>query len=418
MTAKSAALVPTERGNQREWVARPGVGYDFLIPDIGTYFTLTRVRRESNETFGLLSLRVKFRGALTVTSDGLVSAADFNCSSLTARKRHAEHLRERTRADHIDWFGLLEEMCLRVLAVEDEGEPEMHLHDVQISAEDDAELTAYFFPLLRRHPTIWFGDGGSAKSYLALMAGVDLAQQGHRVLYCDWEFSAEDHRRRLERIVGPRPQVMNLMYRRCDRPFAKDITRLREIVQRRKITYLICDSLGFAADGTPESAEAATNYYRALRELGPLGSLHLAHISKAEQGDQKPFGSVFWSNGARSIWNLKRTEADEKEELSVGFFHRKSNIGRLRGSFGAKLEFIGTETRVCPTDVRDRQEFSSNLKNWERMEGLLKNGPMHTSDIAEALGIKDTSVRDVLSRNKFKFQRLMDSRIALVETPE
>lgn len=407
--------VNTTLGGQREWIVTPD-GYSFLIPDIGVYLDLTRLRRDKQESIGLLRVKVKFRGARTILSDGLLSSADFNCSSLRARKERAKHLEERSRTEDIDWFGLLEELCIRVLEAEEVGEEERPLEKVPMPIQYDAEVDAGGVPLLRKHPTIWFGDGGSAKSYLALWAAIALVQAGEKVLYCDWEFSGEDHRRRLHRMVGDKPDMPNLLYRRCDRPLNRDVGRIKSILLRHQTTFLICDSLGFAADGTPESAEAATNYYKALRELPTLGSLHLAHISKAEEGDKKPFGSVFWANGARATWYMKRTDADPySDAMTVGFFHRKSNIGRLRADFGMKLEFTGADTRVFPTEITDHEELASKLPIWQRMQGLLADGPMTVGELAEALNTKIESVRRISNRGH-AFERISDGRIALISS--
>jgi len=379
---------------------------------LGTRFDLTRVRREHQETIGLLTVRATFRGAQTI-GDAIVSSADFNCSGLRARQDRAKFLRERTRADDIDWIGLLEEFCLRVLDAEDAGVPEIPLEFIPITDTAGAELDAGGMPLLRRHPTIWFGDGGCGKSYLALYAAVDLVQRGERVLYCDWEFAGEDHRERLHRFVGPCPDLQTLLYRRCDRAFIRDVNKLREIVATRSISYVICDSIGFAAEGAPEAAEAATGYFRALRELGTLGSLHLAHISKAEQGDQKPFGSVFWSNGARAMWYLKRTEADpDSDGFTVGFYHRKSNVGRLRPPFGMRIAFVGTETRIVPTpDLAAHDELAAKLPIWQRMAAVLQRGAMTIPALADELGAKEATIRAEVSRRDKLFLRLSDGRI-------
>lgn len=410
MTDRAKAY--TTIGGNREWAAT-AEGYTLMVPELGVYLDLSRVRRDRHETIGLLRVKVTYRGARTVLQ-GLLSSADFNCSSLRARSERAKHLSERGKAEEIDWFGLLEELCVRVLEAEEQGEEERPLEQIAMGAEDEAEMRPAGLPLLRRHPTIWFGDGGAAKSYLALYAAVDLAQRGEQVLYCDWEFSGEDHRRRLHRLVGPSPGLKNLLYRRCDRPLARDIGRLKSIVIRQHVTFLVCDSIGFAADGTPESAEAATNYYKALRELPAIGSLHLAHISKAEQGDQKPFGSVFWANGARNTWYLKRTDAEAQGDgMTVGFYHRKSNVGRLHTDFGMRLEFHGTETRIRPTEITDHSELSEKLPMWQRMKGVLARGPLSISELANELEAKPDSVRRTANRMHM-FQRGADDRISLV----
>lgn len=401
----------------RDWVVVPGVGYRLVITEYGIRFDLSRVRRDHHETIGLLTVRVSFRGARTVADD-ILSSADFNCSSQRARSERAKFLRERSNTrddDQLDWIGLLEDLCLRVLQAEEAGEAEQPLESVAMSDTDDAELSAGDLPLLRRHPTIWFGDGGCGKSYLALYAATALVQQGARVLYCDWEFSGEDHRRRLHRLVGPVPGLSELLYRRCDRPLVRDVARIKEIIAARKVTYLICDSLGFAAEGAPEAAEAATGYFRAVREFGALGSLHLAHISKAEQGDQKPFGSVFWHNSARATWFLKRTDAEATGDgLTVGLYHRKSNVGKLRTPVGIRIRFGGTETQIYPTDLAAHEELAAKLPLWLRLKHQLSRGAESTAALADELGATENTIRKEVTRRRELFTRLADGKIGLL----
>lgn len=385
-----------------------------LLPEIGVYLSLTRLRREKSETVGLLTVRTSFRGARTVFGN-VLSSADFNCSSLRARKERATHLLERSRADDLDWFSFLEELSLRVLEAEEEGDAEVAIHEIPMSTETAVELDAAGLPLLRRHPTIWFGDGGSAKSYLALYAAIDLAQRGERVLYLDFEFSGEEHRARFHRLAGPTAKADGLIYRRCERSLHRETYRLRDIVSKQRITFVICDSVGFATDVSPEQAEAATTYFRALRELGPLGSLHLAHVNKSEQGDQKPFGSAFWHNGARATWYLKRTDADpSSEDMTVGFYHRKSNVGRLRPNFGIKLRFMATDTLVSAADITEHDELAAKLPVWQRMKGALRHGAMTEDQLADRVGVKDSTVRSEMARRTELFMRLSDGRIGLL----
>ena len=96
-----------------------------------------------------------------------------------------------------------------------------------------------------------------------------------------------------------------LFYVRCERPLTEEADRLRRIIREERIDFGIFDSVAFACDGPPEAAETASAYFRALRSLR-IGSLNLAHITKSESGDQRPFGSIFWHNHARATWFIKR----------------------------------------------------------------------------------------------------------------
>ena len=155
------------------------------------------------------------------------------------------------------------------------------------------------FPILRRHPAILFGDGGTGKSTLGLYFAGELERHGVSTLYLDWELDEHDHRRQLEKLFGD--DLSDVKYRRCDRALIIEAENIAEQVRECGIDYVICDSVAFACDGPPESAEVAQRYFRALRQL-KVGSLNLAHVTKGENSDKRPFGSTFWFNGCRAAW--------------------------------------------------------------------------------------------------------------------
>ena len=402
-------------GTIRHWRAVPGTGYCLDIEDLGVQLDLTRVRRDRHETIGLLTARAKFKGARTI-ADGILSSADFNCSSLRARTDRAKHLAERARVDSIDWIGILEELCLRTLEAEDQAEPVRTLSDL-IVPDLAVELKGAGLPLLRDLPVIWFGDGSTGKSYLALYAMLDLVQQGHRVLYCDWEFSGDEHRRRLAALVGPSAKVEGLKYLRVHAPLTHELGRLRDIVARERITYVVCDSTAAATEGAPEEAQSTKDYFNAVRALG-VGSLHIAHISKSEQGDQKPFGSAFWFNLARSVWFLKRSEADDSDEMTVAFYHRKANTGRTMPALAMRICFSPTGTVIRPADVTDDDDLAQKAPLWQRMKGVLSRGALTAAALAEQLEANPESVARIARRSDRTFARVTGTdgiaRIALV----
>jgi hypothetical protein len=185
--------------------------------------------------------------------------------------------------------GFFEELRQRVSAAERAGSPAVDLRQLERPGATDAIYVSGLV-LTRRHPTIIFGDGGSAKSYTALYLGGRLAEQGAAVALFDWELAGEDHRDRLERIFGP--AMPRILYARCERALVHEVDRLYRIAREENIEFAIFDSIVLACAGPPESAEVAAEYFRAVRQIG-VGSLHIAHISKQDGSDQKPFGSVF-----------------------------------------------------------------------------------------------------------------------------
>jgi hypothetical protein len=278
------------------------------------------------------------------------------------------------------------------------------------------------WPLLRDHNTTGFGDGGSAKSYLALFAAGVLAQRGISVLYADWELSGSDHRERLERLFGPQLPIVH--YLRCDRPLVAEVDRLSREVHRLAIDYLICDSVGFATAGPPESAEHATAYCRALRQIG-VGSLNLAHTNRSENNGEKPFGSSFWHNSARSTWFFKQASASvDGRTVTVGLFNKKSNLSRLHPAVGFQFEFAEDRTIVTRVNLANVEDLAGQLPLWQRVAHLIRAGggqPLTLGQIAEALDAKPDSVKRAVSpqRKGSMFVQVPATdgvaRIALVE---
>jgi hypothetical protein len=324
--------------------------YMIAFPDHGIEFTADRLRRESHELHCELSVACGIVGAKAI--DGVLSVGTFNLSSPSAAQQRAKLLAERARANGLDWAGMLEELRQRVITAERTGEPSICLRAVEKEQGNEGEHQVLGITLPKRHGTIIFGDGGTGKSILALLIASTLAGHGERVGYFDWEMDPWTHRRRLEGICGT--DMPDIRYVRCERPLIHEVDRLRRVVQRDQLTYAILDSIGYGTAGAPESAEAAMDFCRAVRQLG-IGTLWLAHITKGEQGDQRPFGSAFWHNSARGTWNSKlaSTSADGSTH-QLAAFHRKSNLGRLRNPVGLEVTYQGEQIIFASVGGRAR----------------------------------------------------------------
>jgi len=229
----------------------------------------------------------------------------------------------------------------------------------------------------------------------------------------DWELAGDDHRDRLERLF---PDGMpRVLYARCERPLVYEADRLRRIVRDGGIEFAVFDSIAFACDGPPEAAEVAGRYFRAVRQIGG-GSLHVAHINKGEAGDQKPFGSAFWHNGARSTWFVKQDEGSAGSDvLQIGLFNRKSNLGRLRPPLGFSISFGEDTTTFHRTDVGASPDLASKLTIRQRMAYLVRGGAMTIKQLAEEIDAKPDTIERTAFRNKGLFIVLEGGRVGLLE---
>jgi hypothetical protein len=372
--------------------------YKLSIPEFSATIEVDRLRRESNELIGELCVRCTLPGVRSY--EGALSIADFNLSSARARQDRARILNQMTnfgsKDEWIPWLGLIEEFSQRVLIDERRGQASFDLRDLERPEPNDTIKIAGI-ELPRRHPTILFG---SAKSYVALYLAGLMAQSGMRVAFFDWELAGEDHRERLERLFHI--DMPKITYARCERALIHEVDRLRRIVRDEGIEYSFFDSIAFACSGPPESAEIAGEYFRALRQIGG-GSLHVAHVSKAEGADQKPFGSAFWHNGARATWYIKASQDFIRENvLELGLFNRKANLARVQRPTGFKIEFDDFHTYFTSNNVADTPELAEHLSLTQRMKEALKRGSMEPNDLA---GVTGAPVKEI-NRTAKKYGKL------------
>ncbi len=339
--------------------------------------------------------------------------ADFNLSSIRTRQERARYLASRanTSGREVDWTGLIEQLCQQVIASERAGQPAVDLRTVpRPSPVRTHEVSGLVFP--QKHLSLFYGDGGAGKSLIALWFLGQLAQRGVRVALFDWETDRDEHRVRLESLF---PDGMpSVIYNRCDRPLTVEADHLRRVVRDKGIEFAVCDSIGFACDGPPESAEVANAYLRAARSLR-IGIINIGHHSKGEGGDKRPFGSVFWWNGGRSIWLAKKADSSPGENrATVGCFHAKVN-GPLCPPTGFEITFEGETTSLHRVDVADDADLSQHLSIRQRMIGALRNGAMAREKLAETIGAKPETIKRTANRDKRNFVVLDGGFIGLRE---
>ena len=361
--------------------SRVGEGhYRLALLREGIMLDVKRLRWESRgELHGLLVVAADhLKGAKTV--DGNLSVGTFNLTSVSARTTRAKELAARAKSgDELDWAGLLEELCQRVIVAEEKGEPIKLLRDVQVPPDADHGQTLISgFPILQNHPSILFGDGGTGKSTLALFFAGELERHGVSTLYLDWELDQVDHRRQLERLFGP--DMPDVKYKRCERPLAIESETIGQQIQECGIDFVVCDSVVGACDGPPESAEVVQRYFRALRQLR-VGSLSIAHITKGENADRRPFGSTFWFNFVRAGRYAEQAESGPGDDsIHVGLYHRKFNLGRRSARQSGFRSVREDRTEIVPTNVADNDHLAAKLS----LATALPRGPSQTQDAGRA----------------------------------
>jgi hypothetical protein len=145
--------------------------------------------------------------------------------------------------------------------------------------------------------TILYGDGGTGKGVVAAWWAARLSRDGEIVLILDYEAHARyEWRPRVEAFGGDLDRVRILQPTEAIWDLADDVV---EEVQRVDASWLFVDSVGYACMGQEvEKSATAIRYSVAIAQI-QLPTLSLAHTTKADADPRHPFGSVFWSNGAR-----------------------------------------------------------------------------------------------------------------------
>jgi len=323
------------------------------------------------------------------------------------RKDLAKDLAERHEAA---WENIFEYLCYHTLERIRTGEPIEELS----TAEELSPPEHLLYPILpKNQPTVLFGLGGVGKSQLAVALAMcamlpwednplRLAAPPTSVnaLYLDWETDRRDILWHMKAIRAGAGLEFNLFlnYRRCSAPLVDDAERIQEAVMENNIGFVIVDSVAAACGADLNAPEVVTKLFTALRSL-KVTSLLLAHTAKNVAGkDSTPFGSAFFVNYARSVWEMKKSQEQGEDGLSVGLFHRKVNMGKLHKPRGLSLSYADGATRIRTKDVKDIVEFRDHLGQGDKIEVALRDGRMTRSQLVEATGLSDDVVRNVTNR--------------------
>lgn len=384
--------------------------YELLFLPAGIKFAAQRVaHRRGGELHGDLVVSIDGNFPTAKTTNGVLSSGALNFSSVNARSQRAKLLYRRAGSLVVDFEGLLEEFCVRVIEADRVGEPAIDLSTwtPPPGQEKDRIVNIAGFPILLDHPNLIYSEGGAGKSYFAMYIAGCLAQMEIPVLYCDWEFSMDSHGRRFMEMFRPRPK--GLHYIRCERPMLQEADRIVKLIAFHKIGFVICDSMGYASEGRIEEAENANNYFRVVRSFR-LGSLHLSHVSKRddEHKGSAPIGSIYWLNSVRYAWFLQRAQENPENQLSFSLTHKKHNTSGALSPRAFTLTFDRDGvTTLSKSSIQDIKELADTLPLHERMKKYLeKKGATAPKDVAEDLGVTVAAVRLVVHRHDNTFTKL------------
>jgi len=273
--------------------------------------------------------------------------------------------------------------------------------------------------LPKGHAVTLFGDGGSAKSILALSLGTAIAGEAERwmnrtvhtcpALYVDFELDADEQRRRAYQIARgfllDKPPHDLLYVSGLGRTAGEVLKGCLKVCANEGIGLLIIDSLGIALQGDAEAARDVIRFHHdhldSFRAAG-VTLLIIDHMGKTQAGERyqnkRSFGSVYKENLARSVIQVEPGERGEGL-LTLKVRQTKNNFGHKAEPFGARLGF--TEEKITvDAHVLDTTELAEEgtLNARDRVMLALKEGPAYPADIAETCAMALGTVKNELTR--------------------
>src|SRR5215217_6011388 len=269
------------------------------------------------------------------------------------------------------------------------------------------------------HTTSLFGDGGAAKSILALSAATAVAGGATKwlgrevyncpVLYADFELDADEQRRRAYQVARgiclDKPPHDLLYVSGLGRPAGEVLKGCLNVCIAEGVGLLIIDSLGIALQGDAEAARDVIRFHHdyldPFRTAG-VTLLVIDHQGKIQAGERyqnkRSFGSVYKENLARSVIQVEPGDRGEGL-LTVKLRQTKHNFGSKAEPFGARLTF--TEERITvDAHTLDAIDLAEEvvLNAGDRVMLALKGGPAYPSDISETCMMPLGTVKNELTR--------------------
>lgn len=267
-------------------------------------------------------------------------------------------------------------------------------------------------------PTIVHGEGGVAKSMLALSFGLAVACGGTwlgrdvgeagAVLFLDFELDDAEQRRRINRLargdcLEEIPDGMFYMSALGAGPREALKAALGECEQRG-VKLMILDSMGMALGGDAEASRDIIGFFSEVMEpfrAAGVTVLVIDHQSRQQAGEKYQnkgaFGSVYKENLSRSRIQVEASERG-KGTLTIRLRHKKHNFGTLAKPFGARLTFTEEAVTLDTVELTEADLAEEGTLNaLDQVRHALADGPAYAGEISEATGLAEKTVKNKLT---------------------
>ena len=380
-------------------------GFTFSWPDYGISIVAGRIQvhRTDGRVSGEIYVQAVNGSGNTII---IYPPTSYNFSADRTRKELTRSL--ITKNPELPWNEIVDQLCFGVQERARKGEPVVEL--TTIGNVKPPEYILY--PLIvKNYPNVIFGDPSASKSTLAVILaqvvmlpwsdnpmGMTAPNRSIKVLYLDWETDADTiqwQTTMLQRGMVD-TEILFLQYRQCSQPLAQDIEQIKTHIADTKADLIIIDSLGLAAGGELKETQSALSFYAALRNLKTT-SLILAHNSKDRESKTRSiYGNQFFTAQARNVWELRKNQDTDSDELAIALFHRKPPpFSKLHKPLGFKLVYNNEAGKMTieHSDPKTVGEFLEQMGLKSQILEALKSGAKTNKELATELESSEHQVR-------------------------
>lgn len=380
---------------QVDWLTGYG---KFLFEDEGITADISRIYEHKDSA----SCEVIFRTASNGTAGKHLHQTRLNLLSSKSKTELANFMGKSFELPaKVNWKDAVELISVLTLRHMREGEA---VEEIWTDAEIKPPSYLIYPIIAKNQPSIIFGPGGSGKSEMALLLGMiaqlpmidnpfglKVTDEMTNVLYIDYETESDEIKWRAKQLRnGLAVPHFSIKYLRGTSPLPACIEQIQRKVIDNDIGFVIVDSLAPACGAQDlNPSTGAQTYFEAIRSLRTT-SLTLAHSSKptADNKEATIYGSVFFTNLCRSVWECKSSQEDGADYIDLALFHRKVNLSKKFQPQGFRITFGSDGTHVRTQAVSDVPELEEQLPAVRRIRNLLKTRTKASLDaIAEALNI-------------------------------
>lgn len=252
-----------------------------------------------------------------------------------------------------------------------------------------------------------FGMGGGGKTLMSLYFAklICVEHKEGNILFIDYEDTQGGWKEKIEKIMSISEMPVDLnrfwYYQSEQIPVAEQVDKIREVIKKRQIKFVIVDSASLATGESTSDEKAAIRLVSALHLLKTT-CLLIAHQRKND-GEKTPIGSIQFENQSRNVWNVKGNPDDtDNSIIHLALTHTKANnTWKRKEPVGYRIEYKLNSINIIRESAQTYFEEKYTIK--QRIEKLLRDeGEFDIKGVAESLGITVSSANKNLSEGKKK----------------